>query len=558
MKSKNVKCLLCIIVAFLLIFTGCVRQNTEKTEVPTAAPVIPVDSDPNDGKPDSIVIVECQFYGDSMYNLDYKEAWPKALEEHYGVKVVVEYPLRKNYMETIEESAMSGDLTGIVELFGGPYLMEWMGRDWIYPVSDLLKDNDVWNNVIPEMWKDAYTFNDEVWALASGGDGTATWFTRSMRGDWLDSMKLEKPYTIDEFYEASYKFTYNDPDGNKKDDTLGFTSAGTWNLQDIFQAFDSRLSHVADPVPVWNPNTNIWEDSMIKPEMAECLEFLNKCYSEGVLDPMTFQGVDGAYMRNMVSGGTCGGTFYWDSWTLSFESNVKRENYNAYMVCVGALAGNIDKNLNQYGVGIGAPRVMMKNTPNAKETINWYVNTFYGDEWGYWTARIGPVGSERGEAGAACTIEGNKLVRNTYIDSKGNVRFYPSPGYIGGMPAKALYTVYEVAYHIPSDPVWAEDLAQDNIDRFNRRAGWIEEYIANGMAYILPGKLTESTSPLYLEKNDEIVAAAIDSISKAVMGYLSVEDALAMYKEKAKVIGVKEILDFENAKLGKATEQSYD
>ncbi len=107
-------------------------------------------------------------------------------------------------METIYDSALKGDLTGIVEIFGGAYLYRWIDEDLIYPISDYLAENDVWNDLIPQEWKEAYTVNDHVWALASGSDGEATWFTRSMRGDWLDTLGLEKPYTINEFYEASW------------------------------------------------------------------------------------------------------------------------------------------------------------------------------------------------------------------------------------------------------------------------------------------------------------------------------------------------------------------
>ncbi len=78
------------------------------------------------------------------------------------------------------------------------------------------------------------------------------------------------------------------------------------------------------------------------------------------------------------------------------------------------------------------------------------------------------------------------------------------------------------------------------------------------MAYLLPEKLKESTSPVYLDINDDIVDIAMEAISKSVMGIVTVEEALKQYKEKARVLGVKDILDFENEKLGKTTEQTYD
>lgn len=45
---------------------------------------------------------------------------------------------------------------------------------------------------------------------------------RYIRGDWLDKLNISLPTTIDEFYEASLKFTYDDPDSDGLDNTSGF------------------------------------------------------------------------------------------------------------------------------------------------------------------------------------------------------------------------------------------------------------------------------------------------------------------------------------------------
>ncbi len=574
MKKTRVLCLMIALVfAFSVMLTAC-GGTTEETEEPTATPTStpgtteePTDEpEPSEepeelGLPDWVHFTECQFYGDSMQNLDWKDRWPEVVSQHYGVEITMTNPARNNYMEVIQLAAMSGDLVGTVELFGGPYLMEWKNEDLIYPLDDFLAENETYINDIPELWKETHTIDGQVWAIPTGSDGMASWFTRSMRGDWLDKFGLSKPYTIDEFYEASYKFTYNDPDGNGEDDTTGFTTSNTWNMQDIFQAFDARLNHIADPKPVWNPNTNIWEDSMIKPEMADCLAFLKKCFEEEVLDPECFAGIGGSGMRERVSSGLYGGTFYWDSWVISFENNVKKIDPSYYMVCVGALAHTIDENLNHYGIAQGAPRVMMKGTPQPKETINFFVSSFFGDEWGFWTGRLGPVGRVRGEQGYAVTVEGNTVVRFTYINEAGKIAIYPGPGFIGGLPDKALYTVYEVAYYVPDPPegqeTWAEDTAQRAINNTKRRKEWIDEYVANGMAYLLPENLNQPTSDKYLEIGGDISAAGSEAIAAAVSGNVSIEAALAQYRETAKAIGVKEILDIENEKLGKTTEQTY-
>ena len=47
-----------------------------------------------------------------------------------------------------------------------------------------------------------------------------------IRKDWLDKLKLKAPTTIDEFEQVIRAFTEEDPDGNGKKDTYGFTFAG--------------------------------------------------------------------------------------------------------------------------------------------------------------------------------------------------------------------------------------------------------------------------------------------------------------------------------------------
>jgi len=119
---------------------------------------------------------------------------------------------------------------------------------------------------------------------------------------------------------------------------------------------------------------------MFKPEMVDCLEFLRKCYKERVLDPECFEQISNADMRSKIATGLYGGTMDWSSWSLSAELQLKELVPEAYLENIGALSHIIDKNLNHYSIGVGAPRVMMKTTPQPRETINWYVNTFYGDD----------------------------------------------------------------------------------------------------------------------------------------------------------------------------------
>jgi len=548
--------LLIIISLFiiLVLLGGRISDDNEYHETGLDITPLPSPSSLQFNNPESITIVECNFYGDKNENLDWKEIWPRIIEDRYDIEFNIVTPDRENYMDTIYKAAKTGELTGIVEIFGGPYLEELKEMDLIHPLSEFLKDNDIWNTVIPEEWKNTLTLEGDIWAVPSGSDGMSSWLTRSMRGDWLDKLGLEIPYTLDEFYEVSYMFTYNDPNQNGKNDTVGLTGSDLIYLHDIFSAFDARLSSNGKSTLTWNPNTNLWEDSMQKPEMIECLEYLNKCYDDRIIDREIFSGLTNAEVRNRMSSGFYGSTFYWDSWALSFESRVKELFPDAYMICIGGLVQNISRNLNYYfPSSIGSPRVLMKNTLQPNETINWFINTFFGDEWGFWTGRLGPVGEYPGQADRVCTISQKTILRNTYIDQDNSIRTYPGPGFIGGLPSKALYTVYEVAYHVPKPPDgyenWATDTADHQMDNMKRRKGWMEEYIENGMLYLLPDNLREPSSEDYWEYRNDIIKATRDSITAAIIGEISIDDAIDMYEKAANTFGINKIINIENDKL---------
>jgi hypothetical protein len=168
------------------------------------------------------------------------------------------------------------------------------------------------------------------------------------------------------------------------------------------------------------------------------------------------------------------------------------------------------------------------------------------------------VGDYPGQEERACTIENNTIIRNTYVDHTGSIKTYPGPGFIGGLPSKALYTVYEVDFYVPNPPkgfeTWAEETAGRAMGNLARRNSWINEYIESGMAYIIPEGLSAPIGLIYEKNKAEISKVTYDSIKAAITGEMSVGDAIDHYRETARALGVKDVLAVNNAKLGKATD----
>ena len=102
----------------------------------------------------------------------------------------------------------------------------------------------------------------------------------SIRKDWLDKLGLDMPKTIDDFYQVLKAFKEKDPDGNGKDDTYGMI---------VTNYLDGPLKNLA----IWmgapnawglNKETNQLEPDFMAPEFLEALKFMQKCYSEGLIN----------------------------------------------------------------------------------------------------------------------------------------------------------------------------------------------------------------------------------------------------------------------------------
>ncbi|WP_150269109.1 extracellular solute-binding protein [Paenibacillus tepidiphilus] len=127
--------------------------------------------------------------------------------------------------------------------------------------SDLIQSGQVKeigediNKYMPERLKEIYkqfptTFNPVVNDGKVYGMAIAPNLTEGevmlIRQDWLDKLSLKAPTTIEEFEQVIAAFTEQDPDGNGKPDTYGFTFSG----KDSY-----NTGWVSDPVMIFSAYT---------------------------------------------------------------------------------------------------------------------------------------------------------------------------------------------------------------------------------------------------------------------------------------------------------------
>ena len=103
-----------------------------------------------------------------------------------------------------------------------------------------------------------------------------------LRGDWLDKLGLEVPVALDDWYNVLKAFKEQDPNGNGEADEIPYT---TRNTQAGVLAFMEAFG-----ISGFEANEQFFiEDGQVKyaytdPRCKEALEFINKLYSEGLID----------------------------------------------------------------------------------------------------------------------------------------------------------------------------------------------------------------------------------------------------------------------------------
>ncbi len=118
------------------------------------------------------------------------------------------------------------------------------------------------------------------------------------RADWAEALGIDEPKTIEDLYDMMWQFTYNDPDGNGKDDTYGLSLSKYTGPLDVIQTYfgvgNEWVESDGKLIPIHQT-----------PEYMEALNWLKKMYDDGlVYEDWAVR--DTTTWRDDVQSGECG------------------------------------------------------------------------------------------------------------------------------------------------------------------------------------------------------------------------------------------------------------
>lgn len=270
----------------------------------------------------------CSILGDDTGKAALQKIWEKMAGSKYTIDVRA--VMGDNFPNAMLQNFASGQGFDIYEHWGPADcklagitvdMTDMVTKDWPeYKNGKIRKE-------IVDLWNQAGKFimipKEEGWKLAL-----------IYRADWLATLGLQPPTTIDEFKTVAYAMAQKDPDGNKKNDTYGFVieSDSTWNLGNLIYAFGADAYFDAEASTGLATGKGYLKNDALKKEIT----MFRDMYRDKVINPNSFitPNVTGEFEAGKS------GMFFMDTAWIAAELDEKVGAQNWGVVPFGPVAYN--------------------------------------------------------------------------------------------------------------------------------------------------------------------------------------------------------------------------
>jgi putative aldouronate transport system substrate-binding protein len=209
------------------------------------------------------------------------------LEKRTGISVKFEVTPADQYNTTMQTRlAAAKDLPDLIRLPDDP--IRYAKGGLIIPLDDLIGSYapSILNlfRERPEVMKAMTAPDGAIYTLSAVVDARSMVNLNGlgMRKDWLETLNLEEPDTIDQWFDVLMAFKEGDPNGNGKKDEIPVIAINVNGLYKLAWSYGLHLA-LSDG---WYPDEDgkiVYE--WIEPRMKDWLQEMNKWYEAGLLDP---------------------------------------------------------------------------------------------------------------------------------------------------------------------------------------------------------------------------------------------------------------------------------
>ena len=205
-----------------------------------------------------------------------------AIEEATGVRLNVIQAAPGDEETKLNTMIASRELPDLFRVDNISDMQQFIEEGMVMPLDDLLAEYGP--NILAEVGDilpqaPANQIDGNTYLMLSGSTDYTS--NLNVRVDWLKNLGLEMPTDLDSLYDVLYAFTYDDPDGNGQQDTVGIVMPMAQYMQwdNLFGAFGICFE-----------KNYLMEDGTVTtymkaPTYLQAIEYLRKLYQNGVMDP---------------------------------------------------------------------------------------------------------------------------------------------------------------------------------------------------------------------------------------------------------------------------------
>lgn len=292
-RRYNMKRLLTVVAMALVLtlLTPCAMAAPEKPELPFVEP----------GTETLSILSADNWYAAASFADDlpvYQE-----LEKLTGVAIEWEVVPADQYNEV--SSTRIAAAVNLPDIVVWPEQLVKMVEDGVFiDLTELIAENAYYLNQLMEMQplvrKANSTADGRILGFPGMGEGILTSYkdmeagvitdpganinlhVPAIRQDWLDALGLEAPKTLDDWYNVLKAFKEQDPNGNGIADEIPL--AVTWSWENLYSFGTAFGLYMTGNASQWNVEEGKVVFQPFEPEFKELLAYLNKLYSEGLID----------------------------------------------------------------------------------------------------------------------------------------------------------------------------------------------------------------------------------------------------------------------------------
>ena len=197
------------------------------------------------------------------------------LNEYLQMDISWEWLDMAGYYEQLNLDIIAGDVADVMVVEKSATFLSAAEEGLFWDLGPYIDDYDNLAT-IPEATRQNASHNGKMYGiprsrtLARNGLG--------YRLDWVNNLGLKEPTTWEDFYNMLYAFTYNDPDGNGVDDTVGLfldSWSGVWNIMMTWFGVPNEWGVDANGDLIYKVMT---------PEYKTALAEFRKLYADGLIN----------------------------------------------------------------------------------------------------------------------------------------------------------------------------------------------------------------------------------------------------------------------------------